>query len=320
MNYKNMRNNQMKRAVVTGATSFLGRNVVEGLLNNGYEVYAFVRKSSKTPLKFEHENLRYIYGTLDELEIIRNHIDNANIFIHFAWAGSGSVGRNTKDIQMSNIDYSLKALKLAIILNCTKFIFPGSQAEYGKINGLISEKSECNPLSFYGQAKLEFSKKAMSLCENKTIEFIHLRIFSVYGYGDRDGTLVDSCIKAFNNNKTIELGPCSQNWNYLYITDFVNILLMLIERECPTGTYNIASPETRVLKDFVKIIYDISNKTGTYIFEEKNADNPEGSPELNPSIAKLKNYIGDYKFISFNKGIKELTNISDENESISVEE
>ena len=60
----------MKRVVVTGATSFLGRNVVESLLINGYEVYAFVRNSSQNPLKLENSNLKYIYGTLDEIEII----------------------------------------------------------------------------------------------------------------------------------------------------------------------------------------------------------------------------------------------------------
>lgn len=310
----------MTKVVVTGATSFLGRNTVESLLNNGYEIYALVRKSSKNPLILKNDDLNYIYGSLDEIESIYDHISQADIFIHFAWAGSGSVGRNTEDVQMSNIDYSLRALKLAIKLGCEKFIFPGSQAEYGKINGLISENTDCNPLSFYGKAKLEFSKKANSICLDENMDFIHLRIFSVYGYGDREGTLVDSCIKSFNAGKTMRLGPCRQNWNYLYIKDFANILLKLIEIDCPAGIYNIASPETRVLRDFVKIIYEKSNKTGNYEFEEKTDDNPEGSPELNPSIDKLKKYIKNYEFMPFSKGIKEITNkIRDENASVSVE-
>lgn len=310
----------MKRVVVTGATSFLGRNVVESLLINGYEVYAFVRNSSQNPLKLENSNLKYIYGTLDEIEIIYNHITYADIFIHFAWAGSGSIGRNTEDVQMSNIDYSLRAIKLAIKLDCKKFIFPGSQAEYGKINGLITENTNCNPISYYGKAKLEFSKRANLTCKNENIKFIHLRIFSVYGYGDREGTLVDLCINSFNHGKIMELGPCKQNWNYLYINDFVNIVLKLIESKCKTGIYNIASPETRILKDFVKIIYDVSNKTGDYVFEDKTDDNPEGSPELNPSINKLRIYIKNYEFTPFSKGIQEITaKIRDENASISVE-
>ena len=310
----------MKRVVVTGATSFLGRNVVESLLINGYEVYAFVRNSSQNPLKLENSNLKYIYGTLDEIEIIYNHITYADIFIHFAWAGSGSIGRNTEDVQMSNIDYSLRAIKLAIKLDCKKFIFPGSQAEYGKINGLITENTNCNPISYYGKAKLEFSKRANLTCKNENIKFIHLRIFSVYGYGDREGTLVDLCINSFNHGKIMELGPCKQNWNYLYINDFVNIVLKLIESKCKTGIYNIASPETRILKDFVKIIYDVSNKTGDYVFEDKTDDNPEGSPELNPSINKLRIYIKNYEFTPFFKGIQEITTkIRDENAGISVE-
>lgn len=310
----------MNKIVITGATSFLGRNLTQALLKKGYEVYVFIRKTSNNPLKIKNEKLKYIYGTLDEIEIILDHIKQADIFIHFAWAGSGAVGRNTEDIQMSNINYSMRALEVSIKLNCKKFIFPGSQAEYGKINGLITEKAKCNPLSFYGKAKLSFSKKAHIMCENKSINFIHLRIFSVYGFGDREGTLVDSCIKSFNNGKTLELGPCSQNWNYLYITDFVNIITQLIEIECTTGIYNIASPETRILKDFVKIIYDLSNKTGTYQMQEIPPNNPEGSPELNPSIEKIRKYIGNYKFTRFDDGIKEITNKMEiNNEIIGIE-
>ena len=309
----------MKIIILTGATSFLGKNLVESLLNKNYLIYIFVRKNSKNSLNFKNNNIKYIYGSLDEIEIISNYINHADIFIHFAWAGSGSKGRSNEKIQMNNVDYSNRALELAIKLGCKKFIFSGSQAEYGKVQGLITETTECNPISFYGKAKLLFSKKANVRCKKESIEFIHLRIFSVYGYGDRQNTLVDLCINAFNKGNEIQLGSCSQLWNYIYISDFVNIIIILMESNCKTGTYNIASHETKILKDFVKIIYELSNKSGSYTFENEPADNPEGSPDLNPSINKLSKYINDYQFKSFKEGIRMMINeMEGINESISI--
>lgn len=311
----------MKKIIITGATSFLGRNLIKSLIKGDYIIYALVRKNSLNPLKIKSKNLKYIYASLDEIETIYNYISKADIFIHFAWDGSGSIGRSDEIIQMKNVSYSLKALEIAIKLGCEKFIFPGSQAEYGKKYELITETSQCNPISFYGKAKLMFSQKAKKRCKNEKIKFIHLRIFSVYGFDDREGTLVNSCITSFNNNQTIKLGPCTQKWNYLYILDFVNIVISLIESNCLSGIYNIASPETKILKEFVKIIYELSNKTGSYEFDEKLLTNPEGSPNLDPSIEKVKTYLNEqYNFIPFSKGIKLIMKkMSDSYESTSAQ-
>lgn len=180
----------------------------------------------------------------------------------------------------------MNALKLAEQLKCQKFIFSGSQAEYGK-------------------AKLEFSKLSQEFCVRAAISYIHLRIFSVYGIGDREGTLVDSCIKKFNSGGGLLLGSCQQKWNYLYIDDFVFMILKVIESGNAEGIYNVASQDTRLLSSFVKEIYELSNKQGTYRFAEMTA-NPEGSPSLNPNTARVMSLIGEYEMKSFAMGIKEI--------------
>ena len=202
----------------------------------------------------------------------------------------------------------MRALKVADSLGCTQFVFSGSQAEYGKTIESISENTICNPVSEYGRAKLEFSCLAEEYCKNKKLNFIHMRIFSVFGAGDRFDTLVCSCVDKFNHGEVMHLGSCKQQWNYLYIDDFVNIVINLIEKQCKNGIYNIASSDTRVLREFVEEIYDLSNQTGTYIFGEY-AKNPEGSPELRPDISKLIECIGDVEFTPFRQGIMRITEV-----------
>lgn len=296
----------MKKIVMTGATSFLGVNVINNLLQNDYEVYALVRQSSKGLSKIlSSENLHLIYGSLDTLGLIKEEVSSADYFIHFAWDGSGNVGRADTEIQGRNVAYAMRALEIAEELGCEKFIFPGSQAEYGQKYDTIRETDSCNPVSEYGKAKLNFSKMAHEFCEGKEMSFVHLRIFSVYGYGDREGTLVDLCVTRFMKNESVQLGPCIQVWNFLYIADFVKMIEQILVNDIGTGIYNIASSDTRVLKEFVKNIHEVSKSESLIIFGEMAA-NPEGSPSLMPNIDKILGVIGDFCFTPFARGIQHI--------------
>lgn len=295
----------MKTVVFTGATSFLGRNLIKGILNEGYKVYALVRKNSKFVDRLpKDENITLIYGALEDMTIIKHYVESADYFIHFAWDGSGNTGRANEAIQMQNVNYAMKALQIAYELGCKTFIFSGSQAEYGSKQNLIYESEKCLPLSAYGKAKLEFSRLAEQFCQKTAIKFVHLRIFSVYGWGDREGTLIDSCIRKFNFGGLVKLGACSQQWNYLYIRDFVDIVVGLMRKNCETGIYNIASNDTRELSEFVKDIYELSNKTGKYEFGNC-VQNPEGSPNLIPNVEKLFTVLGEFEMTPFKIGISE---------------
>ena len=132
----------MKTIVMTGATSFLGRNLVKTFIKKGYEVFALVRKNSASIHLLPEENERFhlMYGSLENLTCIEDYIKEANYFVHFAWDGSGNAGRANYEIQSKNVWYSMEALKIADRLGCESFWFPGSQAEYGVKHEPISEK------------------------------------------------------------------------------------------------------------------------------------------------------------------------------------
>lgn len=293
----------MKTIVITGATSFLGVNTIKELLKDDCIIYALVRPESSNVNRIcKNERLKICYGTLGNIADALKEVKNADAFIHFAWDGSGDVGRNAEDVQMKNVEYAMNALKIASQLNCSKFVFPGSQAEYGIKHGLITENMDLSPVSPYGKAKHCFATKAREYCLNHTIQFIHLRIFSVYGYGDRFGTLTDSCMRAFIKRESVSLGACLQQWNYLYINDFAKIMKGLIDTDCSTGIYNVASDDTRQLRNFVEEIYQVAGKNGTYDFANQ-VNKPEGVPDLNPDITKLKELLPNFHFTSFHDGV-----------------
>ena len=297
----------MKTIVMTGATSFLGRNLVKTFIKKGYEVFALVRKNSASIHLLPEENERFhlMYGSLENLTCIEDYIKEANYFVHFAWDGSGNAGRANYEIQSKNVWYSMEALKIADRLGCESFWFPGSQAEYGVKHEPISEEMECHPVSEYGKSKLKFGNMAEEFCRDKKIRYIHLRIFSIYGADDRPGTLVDTCVRKFNSGETVQLGNCTQKWNYLYIDDFTDMISRMMEKNIDTGIYNISGVDTRVLREFVTEIYHLSNQTGNYEFGN-NIVNPEGTPDLEPVIKKVDSVIGTHKITTFSDGIREI--------------
>ena len=302
--------------VVTGATSFLGRAVANRLLKQGSRVYAVVRPGS--------ENLRYLPSNQDGLVIIERELgeldtldqvidEPCQAFYHFGWDGSGSENRMKREVQQKNVVDALKALEGARRLGCSRFLFSGSQAEYGIHKGALSEETDCSPVSEYGKAKLDFLKQATEKTNQwqqegiSSMEYIHARIFSVYGPGDHPWSLVESCLRAFTRGEYISLGECTQMWNFLYLEDCVRALILLMEqeKESVSGIYNVAAPEreTKPLREYIRQMYETMGYHGSYSYGRRRP-NAEGLANLIPDISKLEKNTGFSPLVSFSEGVK----------------
>ena len=302
--------------VVTGATSFLGRAVANRLLKQGSRVYAVVRPGS--------ENLRYLPSDQDGLVIIERELgeldtldqvidEPCQAFYHFGWDGSGSENRMKREVQQKNVVDALKALEGARRLGCSRFLFSGSQAEYGIHKGALSEETDCSPVSEYGKAKLDFLKQATEKTSQwqqegiSSMEYIHARIFSVYGPGDHPWSLVESCLRAFGRGEYISLGECTQMWNFLYLEDCVRALILLMEqeKESVSGIYNVAAPEceTKPLREYIRQMYETMGYHGCYSYGRRRP-NAEGLANLIPDISKLEKNTGFSPLVSFSEGVR----------------
>ncbi len=302
--------------VVTGATSFLGRALVDRLLKEKNQVYAVVRPGSKNmgSLGAKRQGLIRIERNLEELhELDQVILKPCQAFYHFGWDGSGSENRMKPEVQQKNVEDSLKALEGARRLGCKRFLFSGSQAEYGIHKEAMTEETECRPVSEYGRAKLEFFKRAAEQTENwrkngvSDMEYIHSRIFSVYGPGDHPWSLVESCLKAFGRGEYISLGECTQIWNFLYLDDCIRALILLMEqeKELVSGIYNVAGPEgeNRPLREYIRTMYEVLGFHGSYSYGRR-APNAEGPANLIPDIKKLERTTGWQPLVSFREGIR----------------
>lgn len=297
------------KVIVTGATSFIGAATVRRLLEQGYQVCAVVRPHSNNrkhlkeqiPVGCE-ERLQVEECNLHEIEKL-SVSGSWDAWIHIGWDGAGSDNRTKRDVQQGNVQQSLAAIRAAARLGCGRFLFTGSQAEYGVCHCLISEDTECHPVSEYGKAKVDFANEAKKLCKMLKMEYIHTRIFSVYGPGDHPWSLVQSCLRTWQQEGEMKLGECTQKWNFLYIDDAAAALAALLT-EGQEGAYNIAGNDTRPLREYIEEMYALCGKKGSFVYGTR-PQNAEGPADLMPDIRKICGETGWRPVTSFAEGIYE---------------
>lgn len=302
------------KIIATGATSFVGRSAVRELLLRGHTVCAVVREgSSKRDLlkvdgKFP-EALTMVERDLGRLDELPDELGTDwDVFLHMGWRGAGSGSRGQAGIQEESALDALAAVRAAKKLGCKRFLFTGSQAEYGVHDCLMDEETACLPTSPYGEAKLKVRREAETLCRALGMDYGHVRIFSTYGPGDHPWSLVSSCLAAFLAGERIELSACTQKWNFLYIDDAGRALADLTEYRgnlMKEGcVYNLGGPmeETGSLRGFVEQMYELCGRKGSFQYGLR-PPNAEGVVNLNPDIRKLMRVTGWCPEVRFAEGI-----------------
>lgn len=257
----------MKRVVVCGATSMIGLSLIEECIKNGTQVLAIIRKNSQKKELLPKSNLIEIFEC-DISELKETDIQNYGFdcFYHLMWLGTTGEERNDKDLQMKNVSFCLDALRLAKRIGCKKFVGAGSQAEYGAKEEILSEKTETDPVTEYGKAKLLAYKQCAEVSQRLNLEFVWVRILSVYGKNDGKNTLITTLIRKLKNGETVELTPCEQIWDYLYSEDAGKAFYLIGQKGKDKSVYVLGSGKAMPLKEYVEIVKNKIDKNANIIY------------------------------------------------------
>lgn len=295
----------MKTILVTGSTSFLGVYLIHQLLEAGYTVFAVIKPNSRKLKNLpNHKNLIVLeldFANIQELKkIIKTKI---TVLYHLAWNGTRGNDRDNRYLQETNINQGYQILETVAGLGCQFIIDAGSTAEYGSYNDCIDENFICYPITEYGKAKLKFYNITTDFCKKNAIHYKHTRIFSLYGPGDFEGTLIMSMLKKMIVGEDLLLTECSQNWDFLFVEDAANGFLKLCEIPCSDGIYNLASGNNQFLRDFILSMYQLTNSKSK-IFFGRIPYPSTGKVSINLNISKLTKETGWIPKTTFIEGIK----------------
>ncbi len=252
---------QIKKAVVTGPTGAIGIALCNELINNGISVVAVCREgSARANALPEHPLMTKVFCDISRLENLKDLVGKADAFFNLAWAHTIGEGRNDMPSQISNIKYTIDAVRVAHALSCRVFVGAGSQAEYGRVDGIIKPDTPCFAENGYGIAKLCAGRMAKIECEKLGIDFEWVRIFSVYGPHDGPLTMVSTVITKLLKGEKPSLTAGVQLWDYLYSGDAAHALRLVAQKGVCGKTYLLASGQSHKLYEYVNIIRDSIDK------------------------------------------------------------
>lgn len=247
----------MKRAIVTGATGDIGVALAENLAANGVEVLALARKNSARAANIPRSPLvRVEECDLSELKEL-SFGEKYDVFFHLGWQGSYGAARNDCRMQADNISYTLCAVEAAARAGCNKFVGAGSQAEYGRAEGVLSPSAPAFPESAYGIAKLAAGRLSAEYCSSLGMDFCWARILSVYGpYGNN---MIAQTLKRLLNGERAPFTKGEQLWDFLHCDDAAEALRLIAERGRNGAVYVLGSGVCRPLCEYV---YELAEVAG----------------------------------------------------------
>ncbi len=302
------------RVIITGPTGAIGHALIEECLEHGDEVLAICHPGSKRIASLPKSDLLEImeldladYGKkAKELsEPAKNPYD---IFFHFAWKGTTGADRNDTGLQKENGKASLEAVLLARTFGCHTFIGAGSQAEYGRFEGLLKPDTEPYPENAYGKVKLATGVATRALCKNLQMRHIWTRVLSIYGPYDGEKSMIISSLRKMTRGDNAQFTKGEQKWDYLFSKDAGRAFYLLAQKGIDGKVYVIGSGKREKLSDYINVMTEkVKLLTGNTPEIELGAI-PYGEKQVMYLCADLTELTKDTGFVpetEFEEGIGE---------------
>ncbi len=246
------------RALVTGATGFVGSNLCRRLIHDGWEIHAIVREQSK------------ITQIADIKDVLRIHVHNGttpgmlriaeecepNIVFHLASLFLPQ--HKPEDIEpliKSNITFGVQLLEAMTKNRVPYLVNTGTSWQHYK-------NSPYNPVCLYAATKQAFEALLMFYTETSPLKAITLKLFDTYGPGDPRPKLFSILRKTKEQDEPLPMSQGEQLLDLVYIDDVVEAFLVAAAR-LETGkaakqeSFAVSSGKTVRLRDLVQIYAEL---------------------------------------------------------------
>ena len=214
-----------RNALVTGASGFIGKNLVKHLVDRGDKVTCLVRRTSDLS-ELERLDCELKFDDLNDqsLESLQRAVANQDVVYHLAGKTRGLSPGELIKINQGGLERLLSVCRDTATPPTVVYI--SSLAAAGSSNKPVSESDECNPLSDYGRSKRAAELIAREYCDKVPVSIVRPPI--VLGPDDKNGHTLFQAIDV----STLHMVPgFNDNWfSIIHVEDLVQALSLIADK------------------------------------------------------------------------------------------
>ena len=258
--------------LVTGGAGFIGSNIVDRLLDEGFKVRVLDNLSTGDITNLaQHQNkksFQFIEGDIRNFDLLKKTVKGVDAVFHEA--ALVSVTRSVENPLLSNeinVTGTVNLLKACVDAHVKRFIYASSCAVYGDTETLPNHENLApKPLSPYAVDKLAAENYAKVFHDVYGLETVSLRYFNVYGprqkYGPYSGVISIFINRLLENKPPIICGDGEQTRDFINVKDVVEAnMLALSKRKAVGEVFNISTGEATTINKLTETIQKIMDKT-----------------------------------------------------------
>lgn len=241
--------------LVTGATGFVGRQVLRTLANQGLPTRVVIRDGTEARLE-ALQGIDRVITTADlfteDAQWWANVCDGIDTIIHAAWyAEPGKYLHSPK-----NMDCVLGTLYMArgaAMAGVRRVVGLGTCLEYDVRQGLLTVETPLNPSTPYAGAKAAAYTALASWLPTQNVEFAWCRLFYLYGEGEDERRLVPYLRAKLEVGEPAELTSGNQIRDFLDVRE-AGRMIVSVALGARQGAVNICSGVPITVRDFAHTI------------------------------------------------------------------
>jgi len=249
--------------LVTGATGFIGSNLVRVLLQKGAKVSILKRpKSSVWRLKDIITRIKILEADLRDkrnLQLALKKEDNKVIFHLAACVKRERSASLIKENLETNVWGTINLIACMTKLDIRSFVNTGTCDEYGDNPVPFNEMQRENPLSPYAASKVAASHYCQMLSRTCGLPIITLRPFLTYGPYQTGEMLIPDVVTSCLKSLPIQATLGQQTREFHYISDIINGFLLAATNKKAIGeVIDLGTGEEHSVKEVIEMIVELT--------------------------------------------------------------
>lgn len=225
--------NAKPKIILTGATGFVGANLMQYLSSNDFETKELSLRSENW-LNFSDKDFDAI--------------------IHLAGkAHDLKKTSNPEEYYEVNFELTKELYNAFLNSEAKKFIFISSvKASADSVDGVLSEEREPNPQTDYGKSKLMAEEYIQSQALPEGKSYYILRPCMIHGPGNKGN--LNLLYKVVEKGMPYPLAAFDNQRSFLTVDNLCFVIKSLIEKEIPSGVYHTADDEPLSTNQLIEFI------------------------------------------------------------------